>query len=612
MPSNEPVDQQAQEQTKAAAAAAVAGENLTQESEQVIRDSVSKGGAKDIALYLRNVRGLTNLDLSETKLSDQGAIELAGAFALTEDEKNAQAAYQEKLALHKQDTQYSEVEEELYTKTTEAYKKVKASHDKVTSLRDVGGSNYYKAVDLYNKDVVAYNEVAKSYKALKSALPYESEEMHLKLKASCEKAINIFDQKHAENLADDTQVKTPQITKPMPEQPSAPRTRVEPIEPPKPDKFNNTLTSLNLSNNQISDKGVTALCASLKENEKLEFIDLSNNNISDASVEKLRTLMTDNKSIRIKLDGNKFTESSLKTLEEGFPNNVLTAKTISASRTKMILDLLLFSDLGKAGGSLHQGDVRDNFFKALQEADRANVLLADDKNSIINKAIDQFRLFSVGGVKPQVNMLVDKRFLSVISTEQFKSVLQGTTDEIDRKDPKTASRNENILFGPVIPYNPNTNVMNPAPPTLLDKASIQNMTNEQIYVLFNHIDNNPKIKNRLQSEGRIEKLNDNENPKSRGDTRWSEVIETMKDCVFKNTLEKNVNITDNSAQKKQQAKTNLLELANNPEAKKLMGAHASTSLFSFGNTKSLSKLNKADEVVDYATTRAKRVTPRNP
>ena len=82
------------------------------------------------------------------------------------------------------------------------------------------------------------------------------------------------------------------------------------------------LTSLNLSYNNITDKGVKVLSEVLVNNNKLHSLDLSGNNITDKGVKILSEVLVDNNKLRsLDLSVNNITDKGVKLLSESLVNN---------------------------------------------------------------------------------------------------------------------------------------------------------------------------------------------------------------------------------------------------------------------------------------------------
>jgi hypothetical protein len=158
---------------------------------------------------------------------------------------------------------------------------------------------------------------------------------------------------------------------------------------------------------------------------------------------------------------------------------------------------------------------------------------------------------------------------------------------------------------------------------LLTKDKLKNMTNDQIFTLFNYINNNQAYKQNLITQPRVTELSWYEGV-SRGTTRWAEVVETMKDCVFKNIVEAATEQSNESFGSQDvynsAMKNGFTKLANNQDATKLMSADArartdetpkSASVLSAWKqarqSNSLDAGTKEQDLFNYAQDRAKRV-----
>jgi hypothetical protein len=177
-----------------------------------------------LANGLRLSQGLQRIYLKDTELGDKGAIELAGAFDLTPEEKRVHSRYQSDLAVYKE--------------------------------------NVNKVVD--------------------------------------SELVSLF----------------------------------KPKKPDLPRYFNQSLTHIELSNNNISDIGVNALCQALVKNASLPAdasrakmktsvreLNLSGNKISD--VTEVRKLLEANQNITINLSGNNISPKDMSKLKEDFGDRVV-------------------------------------------------------------------------------------------------------------------------------------------------------------------------------------------------------------------------------------------------------------------------------------------------
>lgn len=348
-------------------------------------------------------------------------------------------------------------------------------------------------------------------------------------------------------------------------------------------------------------------------NRTLKELDLSNNKeITDASLPALQQMLDNNKELKISLQATGLTQEAIITLKNNYGDRINPAPVMSvAPKSERATDkeisksarptneeifsynpvmqtmkrYLVHGDLGLEG--VRQGESRNTFMRNLQSTEY-KALPAALKTKMIDQAIKIFKEWH----PPSVVNLSDKRLLSQMNNQQFESLL--TSD---------------IVFGKKIDNTRSSDFVGVRDETLLDTKNIDNMDREQIYLLFNHI-NTDENRARLEALPRNKPLGPNDDPK-RGVTRWAEVIEAMKDRVFACTLEG----TENNPEQKAR---NLVGLAKDSNAQKLMGTHASGGFHLWRADSyyklevSGSELKRGSVAVTYAEERAARAHSNPP
>jgi hypothetical protein len=208
------------------------------------------------------------------------------------------------------------------------------------------------------------------------------------------------------------------------------------------------------------------------------------------------------------------------------------------------------------------------------------------------------------------------KYIEQASPDRISSHVDNTvfasTEPYMEDPPMTFLLNERMLKHMTLDEGFKQFFRNPAAvQTLLTKEALVKLSNPQIFALFEYIEANNK--EALKAQPRLEANQQFMGGMRSGTSRWSEVVETMKDCVFKNALK-----IDPNAQQTQTKGGNLLKLAQDPAAKKLLGTDAAERSTLFRQPKSATLLTTyaADQspamttkVEAYATERANRIQP---
>lgn len=128
---------------------------------------------------------------------------------------------------------------------------------------------------------------------------------------------------------------------------------------------------------------------------------------------------------------------------------------------------------------------------------------------------------------------------------------------------------------------------------LLKSNNIRLLYQDQLFALFRHISDNPKIKQKLLNENREKPVHEWAAQKRKGNSRWSEIIEAMKNALLAGvTTEYGYSLSDETC------KNNLIALYASPQAHEILGTHASKWGFGSSDTsiylRDLSDVNLTD------------------
>lgn len=172
---------------------------------------------------------------------------------------------------------------------------------------------------------------------------------------------------------------------------------------------------------------------------------------------------------------------------------------------------------------------------------------------------------------PTMTMFIDVDFLKYVkTTSQFERVLGFMLENIKEIHPSTIKELVDVSKSGL-----GESYAKQLQQKLLSKEVLIAMNNEQIIALYEQVKSDPKLMADLKSEERGETVRSSSRflsvAKTRGTTRWAELLDTMKDCLFKNAIA-------NSST----AKKNLQTMADNPSAMALLSEHTSDRKHKFG------------------------------
>lgn len=164
-------------------------------------------------------------------------------------------------------------------------------------------------------------------------------------------------------------------------------------------KFNETLTSIDLSNNEIEEDRAKLIAEALKVNETLTSIDLSDNEIGEEGAKLIAEVLKENETlVSIDLSDNAIGEASVKTIVEALKIN----KTITNLN-------FAYNPIGKEGAKLIAEALKVN--KTLTSINCSNNGIGEEGANLILEALKVNKTltsidFSANGIGGDVEKLI--------------------------------------------------------------------------------------------------------------------------------------------------------------------------------------------------------------